>query len=112
MKNNPTEELLLNFTDINIQFYGTRNNEKTSLSEFRITEGEGVCIKNDEQNMSKGRTKYPLERGSKSVCEIDPRFTNTFDFQNKLGEKTFFFVNNAMFIDSIPGMNLNDLYKY
>lgn len=43
-------------------FYFLRNTTSMPISEVRVTEGDSVCLLNNESNISPGRDDYPLMR--------------------------------------------------
>ncbi len=79
------------------------------MVETRLSEGEGVCLKNDENNLDIKHKPYPLEYPRPETCEFtDPRFKPSMEF--KLDEKSFFLVNNAMDLN-LPNFTLrNNIY--
>lgn len=78
-----------------------------------MAEGDGVCLKNDENNLSKNHIPYALEDPIRKVCDFtDPRFQPTVE--NKLDEYNFFLVNNAMDLmtNLLPEFKLSDRFFF
>ncbi|CAD8184890.1 unnamed protein product [Paramecium octaurelia] len=54
--------------------YNRKSDYKLPLVEVRVSEGEGICMKNHERGLTSGRTEYSLMKEEKTECEIDKRF--------------------------------------
>lgn len=68
--------------------------------EFRINEGDGVCVQNHDRGITKGRIDYTLMKINKTECDTDSRFHQIY----KVNEEQFYSANSALFLrDSLRG---------
>lgn len=56
--------------------YYRRNTTDAPISEIRVNEGNGVCLRNNDHNISPFRYEYPLINTKRVTCvEQDKAFT-------------------------------------
>ncbi|CAD8101800.1 unnamed protein product [Paramecium sonneborni] len=97
-------------TEKGLTFLYNRNSEyKLPLVEVRVSEGEGICMKNHQRGITNGRTEYPLMRENKTECQIDRRFIKLLTSN----EVQFYESNNQLKLqDKLRGYEISSQYQW
>ncbi|CAD8199615.1 unnamed protein product [Paramecium pentaurelia] len=89
--------------------YNRKSEYKLPLVEVRVSEGEGICMKNHLRGLSNGRVEYPLMRENKTECQIDKRFIKL----KSSNEVEFYESNNQLKIqDQLRGYEISKQYQW
>lgn len=74
------------------------------IIETRISEGNGVCMKNHERSISAGRKDYLLMSENKTECEVDNRFKVYYT----VNEILYYRVNDKLDLPAnLPGYEIS-----
>ncbi|CAD8050935.1 unnamed protein product [Paramecium primaurelia] len=91
-------------------FYYLKNTSNLPLIEFRVTEGDKVCRRNLNQNISPNRIDYPLMIDRRQQCEnTDP----LFKLIHSIDEEQFYLSNNVIYLqEKLPYFNIDTKYNW
>lgn len=93
--------------------YIGRNESKMPLISTQISEGSGVCLDNNQMNVSPTREIYPLyNKSAVAHCsEFDKSYVRTM--LDKVDERLFFQANDALYLEKmLPYYNLSSSFYY
>ncbi|CAD8149688.1 unnamed protein product [Paramecium pentaurelia] len=91
-------------------FYYIKNTSSLPLVEFRVTEGDKVCRRNSDQNISPNRIDYPLMLSRRQLCENnDP----LFQIIHSIDEEQFYLSNNVIYLsEKLPYFNIDAKFNW
>ncbi|CAD8155322.1 unnamed protein product [Paramecium octaurelia] len=91
-------------------FYFIKNTSTLPLVEFRVTEGDKICRRNLDQNISPNRIDYPLMLSRRQLCENnDP----LFQIIHSIDEEQFYLSNNVIYLsEKLPYFNIDPKFNW
>ncbi|CAD8152575.1 unnamed protein product [Paramecium pentaurelia] len=91
-------------------FYYIKNTSSLPIVEFRVTEGDKVCRRNLDQNISPNRIDYPLMLSRRKQCENTDQL---FQIVHSIDEEQFYLSNNVIYLsDKLPYFNIDTKYNW
>ncbi|CAK75949.1 unnamed protein product (macronuclear) [Paramecium tetraurelia] len=91
-------------------FYYIKNTSSLPIVEFRVTEGDKVCRRNLDQNISPNRIDYPLMVSMRKQCENTDQL---FQVIHSIDEEQFYLSNNVIYLsEKLPYFNIDTKYNW
>ncbi|CAD8151050.1 unnamed protein product [Paramecium octaurelia] len=79
-----------------LQFYYTKNQTYMPISQVQITETDGVCKLNSQNNISPNRSDYYLMKIQRKNCQEND---TQFKIVNRISEDQFYLANNLLYLN-------------
>ncbi|CAD8063192.1 unnamed protein product [Paramecium sonneborni] len=91
-------------------FYFIKNTSNLPLVEFQVSEGDKICRRNQDQNISPNRIDYPLMLKGRKQCE---NTDSLFQMIHSIDEEQFYLSNNVIYLsEKLPYFNIDTKYNW